>query len=86
MSLSVDSGTPNKFYFQASQEAIESLIKELKAALHKLTITIRLDVFNNSVPSNFMLWPCCGDSFDDSLFCVWHPDGLATVLTNTNFT
>ena len=35
VSLSVDSGTPDKFYFQASQEAVEKLIKNLKAALHK---------------------------------------------------
>ncbi len=35
VSLSVDSGTPNEFHFQASQENIENLIKELKTALHK---------------------------------------------------
>ncbi len=35
VSLSVDSGTPSEFHFQASQENIENLIKELRTALHK---------------------------------------------------
>jgi hypothetical protein len=38
VSLSVDSGNPEKFYFQASQESLENLIKELNAALYKSKI------------------------------------------------
>jgi len=38
VAITLDSGTPNRFCFQASPEHIEWLINELKAALHKSRI------------------------------------------------
>ena len=54
------------------------------AALDNLGRVIIKDVFDYSVPANFMLCTFCGSLLEDALKCVWHPDGQGTALVNYN--
>jgi hypothetical protein len=58
----------------------------IKFALEELINKINLTVFENDVPSTFMLWPCCGDSFASALRTLYHPSGVGTLFVNTGFT
>lgn len=56
-----------------------------KISLDKLIRNIKNKIFSGTIPSNLLLWACCGDSINDSLYCVYHPDGIGTKIYNNGF-
>ena len=76
----------------AYDDAVQDLITagwsasvRTQVCLDILARTIRNDVFSNSIPTDFFLWPVCGTTFTDALMCLWHPTAIGTSVTNSDF-